>query len=140
MIRRLPRSTRTDTLFPYTTLFRAQPLDRRGCGLRRGRRRLCAGGQCEKDAQGEEAAEEIVRMHGRRGQGDGWIVPALSLPRGTRRAGCVRGVGIELKPLLSERRKSTQVLDQAAFLNREIGRAWCRGRVCKYLGITVFPN
>src|SRR3546814_20388836 len=26
MIRRPPRSTRTDTLFPYTTLFRSQPL------------------------------------------------------------------------------------------------------------------
>src|SRR3546814_9054708 len=25
MIRRQPRSTRTDTLFPYTTLFRSQP-------------------------------------------------------------------------------------------------------------------
>src|SRR3546814_9513423 len=29
MIRRPPRSTRTDTLFPYTTLFRSQPLARR---------------------------------------------------------------------------------------------------------------
>src|SRR3546814_2667078 len=29
MIRRPPRSTRTDTLFPYTTLFRSQPLDGR---------------------------------------------------------------------------------------------------------------
>src|SRR3546814_21106796 len=28
MIRRPPRSTRTDTLFPYTTLFRSRPLDR----------------------------------------------------------------------------------------------------------------
>src|SRR3546814_12600131 len=27
MIRRPPRSTRTDTLFPYTTLFRSSPLD-----------------------------------------------------------------------------------------------------------------
>src|SRR3546814_17500443 len=27
MIRRPPRSTRTDTLFPYTTLFRSQPLE-----------------------------------------------------------------------------------------------------------------
>src|SRR3546814_12353738 len=27
MIRRPPRSTRTDTLFPYTTLFRSQPVD-----------------------------------------------------------------------------------------------------------------
>src|SRR3546814_2102896 len=31
MIRRPPRSTRTDTLFPYTTLFRSLPFaDRRG--------------------------------------------------------------------------------------------------------------
>src|SRR3546814_7153831 len=29
MIRRPPRSTRTDTLFPYTTLFRSQRVDRR---------------------------------------------------------------------------------------------------------------
>src|SRR3546814_7356441 len=29
MIRRPPRSTRTDTLFPYTTLFRSRPLRRR---------------------------------------------------------------------------------------------------------------
>src|SRR3546814_21149756 len=29
MIRRPPRSTRTDTLFPYTTLFRSQPRLRR---------------------------------------------------------------------------------------------------------------
>src|SRR3546814_12006236 len=33
MIRRPPRSTRTDTLFPYTTLFRS-PLARRGSSLR----------------------------------------------------------------------------------------------------------
>src|SRR3546814_13843843 len=37
MIRRPPRSTRTDTLFPYTTLFRSavvhvQAVDDRGCG------------------------------------------------------------------------------------------------------------
>src|SRR3546814_5493932 len=30
MIRRPPRSTRTDTLFPYTTLFRSPPVDGRG--------------------------------------------------------------------------------------------------------------
>src|SRR3546814_2263849 len=42
MIRRPPRSTRTDTLFPYTTLFRSQrPLFRNQCamGLRQLRRR-----------------------------------------------------------------------------------------------------
>src|SRR3546814_12851556 len=32
MIRRPPRSTRTDTLFPYTTLFRSHPADRRHRG------------------------------------------------------------------------------------------------------------
>src|SRR3546814_3877228 len=31
MIRRPPRSTRTDTLFPYTTLFRSRALHRCGC-------------------------------------------------------------------------------------------------------------
>src|SRR3546814_7782621 len=35
MIRRPPRSTRTDTLFPYTTLFRSVSgrRDHRGCGF-----------------------------------------------------------------------------------------------------------
>src|SRR3546814_2230918 len=32
MIRRPPRSTRTDTLFPYTTLFRSLPGDAQGRG------------------------------------------------------------------------------------------------------------
>src|SRR3546814_11747388 len=32
MIRRPPRSTRTDTLFPYTTLFRSARLVLRACG------------------------------------------------------------------------------------------------------------
>src|SRR3546814_2053878 len=36
MIRRPPRSTRTDTLFPYTTLFRSHPVPRRQPGRRRG--------------------------------------------------------------------------------------------------------
>src|SRR3546814_15230354 len=39
MLRRPPRSTRTDTLFPYTTLFRSgHPRRRRRQGARRGRR------------------------------------------------------------------------------------------------------
>src|SRR3546814_16943138 len=37
MIRRPPRSTRTDTLFPYTTLFRSlSPVLHRACGRGRG--------------------------------------------------------------------------------------------------------
>src|SRR3546814_5879364 len=41
MIRRPPRSTRTDTLFPYTTLFRSLS---------------CGGGRCRTHAGGERAA------------------------------------------------------------------------------------
>src|SRR3546814_4364396 len=37
MIRRPPRSTRTDTLFPYTTLFRSDPSPPGGGGGRRDR-------------------------------------------------------------------------------------------------------
>src|SRR3546814_2864247 len=39
MIRRPPRSTRTDTLFPYTTLFRALRAQEQGPGRRRQQRR-----------------------------------------------------------------------------------------------------
>src|SRR3546814_18682210 len=35
MIRRPPRSTRTDTLFPYTTLFRSMPRPRSALAMRR---------------------------------------------------------------------------------------------------------
>src|SRR3546814_11640055 len=35
MTRRPPRATRTDTLFPYTTLFRSDDLAQRGAGLQR---------------------------------------------------------------------------------------------------------
>src|SRR3546814_20686691 len=35
MIRRPPRSTRTDTLFPYTTLFRSRRPRDRSCGQQR---------------------------------------------------------------------------------------------------------
>src|SRR3546814_2964984 len=40
MIRRPPRSTRTDTLFPYTTLFRSIAARRNGRGFERGGREL----------------------------------------------------------------------------------------------------
>src|SRR3546814_1919432 len=41
MIRRPPRSTLTDTLFPYTTLFRSLHLDGAGAARRGGRARAC---------------------------------------------------------------------------------------------------
>src|SRR3546814_8981102 len=70
MIRRPPRSTRTDTLFPYTTLFRSPFLQAQPRNHRRGEngparsRRQCASarrGQCRQgavDAQGQYRSEE----------------------------------------------------------------------------------
>src|SRR3546814_1804445 len=65
MVRRPPRSTRTDTLFPYTTLFRSggDRANRAGAGLRAGavrvrrleeQRRAGGGnarGACRRDAE-----------------------------------------------------------------------------------------
>src|SRR3546814_7395905 len=48
MIRRPPRSTRTDTLFPYTTLFRS----------RRGLRGVQAGGRGGGDQRGQQQVLE----------------------------------------------------------------------------------
>src|SRR3546814_14436996 len=65
MIRRPPRSTRTDTLFPYTTLFRSQRVDRTGAVTR------LQGGRCSQAHQGsgervdnvEQPALGVVAMY-----------------------------------------------------------------------------
>src|SRR3546814_5515814 len=68
MIRRPPRSTRTDTLFPYTTLFRSPqvrilpgaPLrNKAGHGAR-----LCFGGPCDQCLQqrSEEHTSELQSL------------------------------------------------------------------------------
>src|SRR3546814_17409690 len=65
MIRRPPRSTRTDTLFPYTTLFRS---DREGGGRRRRRRHAGAGqdrdaGRLEKTTGIKQHFDAIILPH-----------------------------------------------------------------------------
>src|SRR3546814_15347243 len=56
MIRRPPRPTRTDTLFPYPTLFRSRRHRRRQLGcLRRDGGRL--GGERERGEQGQHGAD-----------------------------------------------------------------------------------
>src|SRR3546814_19257429 len=83
MIRRPPRSTRTDTLFPYTTLFRSADRARAVCALApsRRRRRACAGdrglrgvlGQCAvRGRLGAGPARRHVRLlHALRTRPDG---------------------------------------------------------------------
>src|SRR3546814_3149830 len=65
MIRRPPRSTRTDTLVPYTTLFRSRPVaaggQRRGdLGLRQDRFARGRGG--EHDVRSEEHPSELQSL------------------------------------------------------------------------------
>src|SRR3546814_11768954 len=55
MIRRPPTSTRTDTLFPYTTLFRSRGHVRQGAGVHS--RRLCGLQSGGMDAQREPALQ-----------------------------------------------------------------------------------
>src|SRR3546814_6421059 len=86
MIRRPPRSTRTDTLFPYTTLFRSRPAARR-LGARRwparaapgepareaGRAGLRAGRGVRGGARPAPARRLAVRG---RGRAHAWPLPA----------------------------------------------------------------
>src|SRR3546814_2432256 len=70
MIRRPPRSTRTDTLFPYTTLFRSSRP--RGGRTRRGRRRGAGGRRaapgwpssrwCRAGGRSEEHTSELQSL------------------------------------------------------------------------------
>src|SRR3546814_3809992 len=67
MIRRPPRSTRTDTLFPYTTLFRSAPSDAMVRGLDRDRRGHRAHPRLRAAALGRPDPGVLVR-HLRPGQ------------------------------------------------------------------------
>src|SRR3546814_15802706 len=62
MIRRPPRSTRTDTLFPYTTLFRSCPRHRQGLSLLLLWRRLPARSTAPEKAAPEKAAHRMTSL------------------------------------------------------------------------------
>src|SRR3546814_19591357 len=67
MIRRPPRSTRTDTLFPYTTLFRSLPLAEvvSGRGVGRTRRPVWPGNLQRRSCLPEARVPRPVRAVGR---------------------------------------------------------------------------
>src|SRR3546814_5157697 len=64
MIRRPPRSTLTDTLFPYTTLFRSQCRDRRRKmdAARQGRRRDQRAAPGRYEDRSEEHTSELQSL------------------------------------------------------------------------------
>src|SRR3546814_11667934 len=104
MIRRPPRSTRTDTLFPYTTLFRSQPQGGRP------RRRLRHPRHKRKGLT--MRFKRAVQRYGR--------TPEPATPY--QRAG----------QMWDERIGSARVQARNWRLMAEIGRASCRERVGQY--------
>src|SRR3546814_10442770 len=69
MIRRPPRSTRTDTLFPYTTLFRSggvigTHLHRKACGIETGHRRrpLIAAVTADRSEEHTSELQSLMRI------------------------------------------------------------------------------
>src|SRR3546814_16274225 len=84
MIRRPPKSTRTDTLFPYTTLFRSYEIERAAVGLPFGVRAPLAGTLPVREASAPSGADAAPSAGTRLVAGadcDGGV------PRGTPSAG-----------------------------------------------------
>src|SRR3546814_16756281 len=112
MIRRPPRSTRTDTLFPYTTLFRS-----RGVGRMAGLR--------DRPARRHDPVLDLpthprtAALLGRQAAAAG---PAAGRLRAVQRPAAHQDLAAPARP--------------AARL-RQIGRASCRERVCQYVEISV---
>src|SRR3546814_5948357 len=87
MIRRPPRSTRTDTLFPYTTLFRSAHQDLHKGGL--------AGTVGADDAEAVAAADagrEVLQHHQRPVAGREALVQVRSLDHRVAAAPAARGL------------------------------------------------
>src|SRR3546814_6775238 len=61
MIRRPPRPTRTDTLFPYTTLFRSRLAERQGADADAGHR--AAAGIAQRHAVADDAGLVFFIIH-----------------------------------------------------------------------------
>src|SRR3546814_20690226 len=116
MNRRPPGSNRTDTLFPYTTLFRSQPL---GTGYFHANRKtaetnfVAALAQCE-------AAMEIFRA-----QNDGHLVVISSMS-------AMRGMPRNLTTYAATK-AGVAALAEGIRADLPIGRASFRERVCQYL-------
>src|SRR3546814_18209694 len=134
MIRRPPRSTRTDTLFPYTTLFRST-VEARGPNLRRLFDFL---GVAIPDTRKyritsrlTKAEEEwrFTRLKGTFGESDLSGRFTISMPKNR----------LLLDADLSSR--VLDIIDAGPFIGyspeRQIGSASCRERVCPYVYIPV---
>src|SRR3546814_17942298 len=112
MIRRPPKSTRTDTLFPYTTLFRSHS---------------CAGGLVRNFGT---ANCNGVRQHGCQ-------APVLPSSSGHPFATIRTSTACRCTFLHTVEHVAACSAGPAALGDSEIGRASCRERVCQSVSISV---
>src|SRR3546814_15271951 len=116
MIRRPPRSTRTDTLFPYTTLFRSEEAEHRGVGKHVLQvQRLAPAGMADDDV-----GHEALRLQRQRLARDLLAVEDAALGLAEVAMG---GLG----------RLALRLVQHLGDVGQEIGRASCRERVCQYV-------
>src|SRR3546814_20167815 len=120
MIRRPPRSTRTDTLFPYTTLFRSRPRSSYGRYVATNIGRTAPQSAVKGAVMLLEKIKTPGLSHLSYIAGSGGKAAVID-PR--RACECyvemARAEGLEITPIFETRR------------NEEIGRATCRERVCQ---------
>src|SRR3546814_19736205 len=115
MIRRPPRSTRTDTLFPYTTLFRSDDA------------RNVISVALEIIAGADKAFKAVARL--RRHEADRARRGVAPEQRALRTAQHLHALKIEEGG--AELRTASAI--DAVEIDRQIGRASCRERVCQYV-------
>src|SRR3546814_17896631 len=120
MIRRPPRSTRTDTLFPYTTLFRSCQFGQRLLGRER---RVVA---LLRILIGQLIQRETAALDDLKGSGERFGIAAEQAVHFLRRLEIA--IGVPLPPLAQF--VDGNVVTDAGY---EIGRASCRERVCTYV-------
>src|SRR3546814_12688673 len=123
MRRRPPRSTRTDTLFPYTTLFRS-----------------LAGWIAIAVICGALNWRPHVWLTGSSGSGKSWLLDNVIRPligaiavycqSNSTEAGIRQTLATDARPVLFDEAESEDAKAQ-------IGRAACRERVCQYVEISV---
>src|SRR3546814_18062916 len=126
MTRRPPRSTRHDTLFPYTTLFRSPRASAAGLN-----------NQVETVHVGVLAGTCFLNLQGC--EGHGWISQkseATLLPTDcSRNSGTTRDRAAPGSH--SQSHDFTRLRQFWAPWGKQIGRASCRARVCQYVYISV---
>src|SRR3546814_18033928 len=124
MIRRPPRSTRTDTLFPYTTLFRSYP-DGGGQPHQSGARADCCGLFAALAIYGPHPLFPFGSRIG--GAGHAGFYPSASVREGRTR---------HYMPARAIRSRAPENAGRRSG-GFEIGRASCRERECEYVEISV---